>query len=432
MNYFLRPQIRSRRFGIGAVAVVGALALSSCASVEAGEAQGPSDCIAADTTLSVMHMGFGDSAMAVATEAMAEKYPDLTIESQSIQSRDYADLTKQVVADLAVGKETDVIMAGLGEIGFWVDTYDAPEINVADLPDAYQTEFLDAGSRDGKVYLAPFQISAPMIAVNKDLLSSVGIEDSSSIKTHDDLLDAAKLITDKIGTPSASFQNDVAVEWYGQALVQASGGNWVNPDGTAAFDDQESIDALSLWSTAYNDGVGLNVGFNDGLAQFAAGNLGFYYTTTSQVQAIQDAVGGDFTFEAIEVPTVGAERGAIPAGGNGWMTLSQDACQAKFSNELIGELLSEDAVLAASADFSYLPVNTDAAATMLEQTETTQPLEFAWTYDAPLTQWGGFPGKSTAQINEQILTMVQQLSSGADANEVVPAAVETINEIATR
>lgn len=89
-------------------------------------------------------------------------------------------------------------------------------------------------------------------------------------------------------------------------------------------------------------------------------------------------------------------KGDLPAGGNGWVVLSQDACRAAYSEEMISLMLSKEISLAASGTgYSYIPVNTLAAEELLASDEVTPQLQYAWSYDKPLSIWGASPAAPT-------------------------------------
>jgi multiple sugar transport system substrate-binding protein len=335
------------------------------------------------------------------------------------------------VADIAVGNRPDLIMTGLGQLQFWVDTYSPSPIDTSVLRPTYKTQFLGAGTVDGTVYLATNQISATVLLVNQDALDSADAGEAKDIKTLDDLVAAAEKVTADTGQPSVSIPTDGLPEWFSQALIQGSGETYVNSDGTAGFGSEKAIEALSIWPTLKNKDLELGVVNNqDAIAQFIGGNAAFLIYTTSTIATIQEGIGDAFDWMPVDLPSVGGEEGALPAGGNGWIVLSEDACRAAYSNALIAELLSPEAVSAASGtSYSYIPVDTEAGDALLASDAATKQLTYAWSYDKPLTPWGGFAGKDTMEIFDIVRLMTQKLQSGADATETVNETVTNINQI---
>lgn len=418
----------------GAVGIATALALSSCAAgvdPDAATVAGAdiASCDPAETALDVAFGKQAEAAMTIAVESVISRYPGLTINAEPQQTSSYDDLTKQIVADISVGARPDLIMAGLGQLRFWVDTYKPVPIDVNALPETYQSQFLGAGTVDGAVYLAPAQISAPVLVVNDSALESNGVT-TTQFDDYDDVIDAAEDVTARTSKPSVSIPTDILANWFSQAFVQAAGESFVAADGTAGFGTETGVEALSVWSRLARSDLDARVGLQDAAAQFATGELAFMVTTTSLIATLSSTIGEGFEWRAIDLPSVNGEQGALPAGGNGWIVLSEDPCAAAFSSALVGELLSTEAVLAASGEaYSYLPVDSRAAETLLSSAAATPQLTYAWSYDKPLTTWGGFDGERTPQINDLLRTMAEKLSEGAEPEDAVSETIDAINAL---
>lgn len=430
---------RSRyTLAVGAFAAGTALLLSGCSAAPAADPDAEiavaADIASCDPTESTIDVIFGSQAteaMAVAAPNLQEQYPGLVINAQSQATANYDDLTKQVVADIAVGKRPDITMSGLGQLRFWVDTYDSHPIDPDALADTYQRQFLSAGTVDGTVYLAPAQISAPVLLVNEDLLAQAGVK--GDIETFEDLIAAANKVSAMTGGPSVTIPTDSLADWFSQAFVQGSGETFVAEDGSAGFGTDKAIEALSIWSTLAQEGLEFGVGFQDAIAQFMGGKAAFMVTTTSLIATFDKGIAGAFDWMPVDLPSVGGEGGTLPAGGNGWVVLSEDPCDAAFSTALVSELLSTEAVLKASGtSFSYIPVDSAAAQELLDSDAATPQLTYAWSYDKPLSPWGGFPGDVTVQINDLFRTMAQELATGADPEKTVTKTVEAIDAIAVK
>lgn len=424
------------RFALAAGAFTAgtALLLSGCS----GPTADPNAAIAVaadistcDPTASTIDAVFGQQAteaMTVAAASLEEQYPGLTINAEPQATTSYDDLTKQVVADIAVGKRPDITMSGIGQLRFWVDTYGSFPIDPELLSPTYQTQFLAAGTIDGTVYLAPAQISAPVLLVNEDLLAQVGVK--GDIETFDDLVAAADKVSELTGGPSVTIPTDSLADWFSQAFVQGSGETFVAEDGTAAFGTDKAIEALSIWSTLADEKLEMGIGFQDAIAQFMGGKAAFMVSTTSLIATLDKGIAGAFDWMPVDLPSVGGEGGALPAGGNGWVVLSEDPCDAAFSTALVSELLSTEAVLKASGTaYSYIPVDSAAAEELLNSDAATPQLTYAWSYDKELTPWGGFPGAVTVQVNDLLRTMGQKLAAGEDATETVTGTVAAIDAI---
>lgn len=418
-----------------ALSTVAALSLSACGAAESGTgsvaaAAAIDQCKPAETTIKLVFAPQGTPAVDHAKKIMEQKYPGLTIDAGAAQSSNYSDLTKQIVADSAVGKRPDLIMTGLGQLRFWTDSYKPAPLDPATLPEGYQKQFLSAGEVDGKTYLAPFQISTPTMLVNKKLLAEAGITDAGSIKDFASLEAAAKKVTEKTGKPSINISSNDLPDWFSQALVQSSGEKYVADNGSFGFDTPKGREAIGLLSRLAQQKVALNVGMDEGQAQFVAGNLAFHMATTSRIAKVVKEAPKDLAWTPIDLPGLNGPEGALPAGGNGWVVISEDSCKAAFSQAMITEMLTkESSLLSSGKDYSYIPVNKLATDELLKGDNIAPQMRYAWTYDKPLTVWGGFEGAQTAQIINTIRTMMESLSTGKPADDVVAATAKTVNSL---
>jgi len=429
----------SKRLSVSFAALAaGTLLLSGCAAsgpetppASVAPAANITDCDPAENSITATYGLMATDAMDIAVANLQKLYPELTIDLNPPSTTDYNELTQTIVADIAVGNRPDLIMTGLGQLQFWVDTYSPAPIDVSALRPTYQTQFLDAGTVDGTVYLATNQISVTTLLVNQDALDSADAGEAQDIRTLDDLVAAAEKVTADTGVPSVTIPTEGLPDWLGQALIQASGETFVNEDGTAGFGTEKAVEALSIWSTLQNKNLELGVvNGQDSIAQFVNGNAAFFIWTTSNIATIQEGIGDSFDWMPVDLPSVGGEGGALPAGGNGWIVLSEDPCRAAFSNALIAELLSPEAVSAASgANYSYIPVDSESAEALLASDAATKQLTYAWSYDKPLTPWGGFAGKDTMEVFDAVRLMAQKLQSGDEATETVTEAVTNIDQI---
>ncbi|WFR74223.1 extracellular solute-binding protein [Prescottella defluvii] len=276
----------------------------------------------------------------------------------------------------------------------------------------------------------PAQVSAPVLLVNQTMLDSANAGKATDIRTFDDVVTAASKVTAKTGNPSVSLPTQRLPDWLGQGFVQGAGGTFVNADGTAGFGDATGIDALSLWTKLNERSLEARVNETDAISAFTSQQTALAFTATSMIASVNNTVGNGFEWTAVDLPTVNGGDGLLPAGGNGWIVLSDDGCRAAYANALVAELLGTEAVLAASGtDYSYIPVDKAAAEQLLATSGIRQPQRYAWTYDKELSPWGGFDGAVTSQINDVLRQMSQGLQSGSELEPTVKRAVTTIDSI---
>ncbi|PZF81360.1 extracellular solute-binding protein [Jiangella anatolica] len=419
-----------------AALVASVLPLAACASDSGPDASTAAaadiaDCDPADSTLTITHQPPAAEAVAVAVEAMNREYPELEITVNAVQAATYDEFTRTVVGDIAVGNRPDMIVSGLGQLPFWVEQYQPAPIDVDALPATYRRAFLTAGTIDGDVYLAPAQVSVPFLAVNQTMLDQAGAGDAEDIRTYDDLIEAARKVTAMTGQPSVTIATHNIPDWLSQAFVQGAGGTFITGDGRPAFGDGLGVDAISIWSRLHAENLELGIVQDaESQAAFDSGTAAFLVTSSAGIAARVENIGDAFEWAAVDLPTVNGEQGPAPAGGNGWIVLSDDPCRAAFANAALAHLLSTDGVLAASGtSFSYIPVDTAAAEELLASDAVTQQTTYAWSFDGEITPWGGWRGDATAEVIGAFRTMAQQLQAGADPEQTIQTAVTTIDQL---
>lgn len=413
------------------------LLLAGCTA--SAEADGPvalaadvSQCDPSESSLILSHQPPAAEAVAYAVARMEDEYPELEITVNSLQTATYDEFTRAVVGDIAAGKRPDLIVSGLGQLRFWVEQYEPVPIDPDALADTYQRQFLEAGTVDGEVYLAPAQVSVPFLAVNQTMLDDAGAGDAEDIESYDDLIAAARKVTAMTGQPSVTIGTNNIPDWLSQAFVQGAGGTFITAEGRPAFGDDTGIEAVSLWSDLKAEGLELGIVMDaDSQAAFANGTAAFVITSSAGIAAFQKNIGDAFDWAAVDLPTVNGQRGgAMPAGGNGWIVLSDDPCRAAFANVMLGHLLSTEGVLAASGtSFSYIPVDTAAAEELLASDAATPQATYAWSFDGEISPWGGWRGDATQQIVDIFRTMSQQLQAGADPVPTIESAVASIDAL---
>ncbi|WP_131787082.1 extracellular solute-binding protein [Protofrankia symbiont of Coriaria ruscifolia] len=385
------------------------------------------DCDPRGVTITTTFAQQGKEAAAAAKKALEAEHPGLTVQLNESSGLGYDQLTQQVVADLAAGKETDVVMVGLGQVRFWVDRYQPQPINTAALKPTYDRRFLKIGEVDGKPYVVPFQVSAPVLFTNTDLATKAGITKAPA--TSSELLADARKVKQATGTAPVALPRDAIADWVVQAYIQSAGATFVNPDGTAGFDTDTGRRALSLYSELGAQQLAAPISAQDATAQFAKGDLAYLVTSPAFAASMRTQVGDRFGWTVTDFPIPDGGHASLPAGGNGWLVLSHDACKAAFANEMISAMLDPTVIAASLRTFSYIPVDKQAAAELTAAPEATTQLGYSWTYTGTPTPWGGWHGDATPKVNKILGDMVVQLTNGQPVDQVLPTVIRQINAV---
>lgn len=382
-------------------------------------------CDTNGVTISASFAPQGAEAATIAKATIEKKYSGLKVELNASATTSYDELTQQVVADIAAGSRPDVVMVGLGQVRFWVDKYSPAEINPDNLKPSYDRRFLNIGEVNGKPYVAPFQVSMPVLYTNTDMADKAGVPAAPT--TSSELLDAARKVKQATGTAPVQLPRNGIADWVAQAYIQSGGASFVNDDGTAGFDSDAGRKALSIYEQLGKDKLIDPVSFTDATTMFSTGKLAYLVSSPANVASVQKAVGDKFDWTVTAMPLPDGGTASLPAGGNGWIVLSQDRCKAAFAGELISAMLDPQVIATSAKTYSYVPVDTEAAKTLAADPAAQTQLGFSWKFQGTLTPWGGWHGDSTPKVNKMIENMIQQLTDGATVEEVVPRTVRQIN-----
>ncbi|MEX2100829.1 MAG: extracellular solute-binding protein [Acidimicrobiia bacterium] len=390
------------------------------------------ECDPDGVTITTAHISVGDSAVETAAAVLEERYPGLAVESGLSSAQGYDQLTQQVVADLAAGREIDVVQSGNSQVRFYVDTYKPQPIDVSRLRDSYDQRFLGVGTVEGEVYMAPFQVSIPALYYNRTMMADAGLDPESPPATYSELFAAAGALADISSAGSIYVITAGAADWIAQSAVESAGGRLIADDGTAAFDTPEGREGLALYAEPAANGWMDPVGIAEGQAAFITGATPLFISSPAGAAAVAAEVGDAFEWGLVPMPIPDGGAPSYPAGGNGWLILTDDPCQAAFASELIAEML-DPAILAESLrTSSYVPVDEEARRRLLEDPTISPQQRVIYSYEGPVTPWGGWRGNSAPAANQILTDMVQQLANGVAVETAVAEAVAAIDEIVPR
>lgn len=401
---------------------------SGSGSAPVATAANVANCNPQGVTINATFTQPGEEPAAAAKKTLEAKFPGLTVQLSKSPAVGYDDLTRQVVADLAAGKDIDVTMVGLGQVRFWVDKYHPQPIKTEALRPTYDQRFLGIGTVDGTPYVAPFQVSVPVLFTNTTLTGKAGI--TMAPATSSELLADAQKVKQATGNAPVWLPRDTIADWVAQAYIQSAGATFVNPDGSAGFDTDAGRHALSLYSDLGAQQLAAPISAQDANAAFTKGDLPYMVNSPASAASMRKQIGDKFTWTVTDLPIPDGGKASLPAGGNGWMVLSHDACKAAYSNEMISTMLDPALIAQSAKTFSYIPVDKQAAAQLAADPDAKTQLGYSWTYTGTPTPWGGWHGDATPKVNKILADTAVQLTAGQPVNQVLPTVVRQINGVA--
>lgn len=225
----------------GAVAFLAAstMLLGACGSSNAANGGGNETIPAFDPNAKTT-ITFGAWAVSQSPEfgylkdGFMKKYPNVTVEIKEYSNDNYE---KQLTADLAAGKPTDVIP--LKSMNSYY-TFAVESKGLADLTDiakSFDSKNLDSSTHelDGKYYGIPYRRDFWVMYYNKDIFEKTGIAAPDGTWTWDDYVETAEKMKDAL--KKAGYGDDVypTFTWNKKSFVQDFANNQSQKDPKASM-----------------------------------------------------------------------------------------------------------------------------------------------------------------------------------------------------
>ncbi|MGO4804686.1 extracellular solute-binding protein [Arthrobacter sp. 2MCAF15] len=348
---------RTQRLVTGAVAAIGALALSACGSGFSSPASSGSAEATGSGPISVLIGSSGDAETTAVKSAVADwSKTSGTEASVSVAS----DMVQQLSQGFASGKPADVFyvstdqFAGFAANGS-LEPYGDTLTNKAD----FYPGLAKAFSYDGKLYCAPKDFSTLSLVINTEKWAAAGLGEGDIPTSWDQLESVAKKLTSG-PTTGLSFSPEIARVG---AFFPQAGGSFVSGDGkSATVNSPENIQALTFVKSMLTDGAAKyssDLGAGWGGEAFGKG----LSAMTIEGNWISGALSKDY-------PNVKYRTVELPAGPKGKGTLqftncwgiAADSKNKPAAKKLVEQLTSTQSQIGFAKAFGVMP-SVESAAT---------------------------------------------------------------------
>lgn len=196
-------------------------------------------------------------AFEAADKAIKGKYPWLTMEYLGGANSSFDGMTK-AVADAAAGSLPDMIYAQGSQIQFYISKKTVLPISsylskdkafdIADFPKVA----IDMYSRSGQVFAIPYDHGPQMLWYNAELFKKRGVTPPTDKWTWDDVLEAAKKITDPAQNQWGILDGGPNAGWSMAAYLGPWGGEWVDDSETkTGIASAPSLQAMQYWTDLF-------------------------------------------------------------------------------------------------------------------------------------------------------------------------------------
>ena len=420
---------------ITAAAAITSLLLSGCATGASGTAAASGDLEAADSGATLtLWVRPGNEAV---TDAVVEAYND-THENQVEITHVPADqyVTKFAAASQS-GSLPDILAADLVfmpqivQSGAALDLTDL--LDDAGALDQLAPAHVQASTADGRVYGVPYVTDTSLYVYNKDLFRQAGLDPENPPTTWDGIAKAAAAIT-ALGNGVSGFYISggctgcLAYDF--TPTIWAQGTEVVTDDGSFAWDNQATQDALAFMQQMYENGDipdTAKTDTGDGFfSVFASGKVGIDFAGGNGVNTA--TLGTDPAFEFGLAPIPGPEDGQFATFSGGDVaaitkTTKHPAEAWDFIQWLTAAETSEDVYY----NLPALPPRTDVTTPESLGEQFSVPAELVkqgQTYVSP------FYNEVVASAQGPFLEMFQSVVfNGADPAEAAKQAQEAADAI---
>ncbi len=241
-----------RILALGAMAAVGAIALTSCAQGGGGNGGGDGD----GTTI-VWNMWSGDTEseqklrdqMAVAQEIVGD---DITIE---LQTAPWADFFTKMNANMASGNVACVTAINGQRLAGYTEAFlplGEAELETAGISrDAYNPGALSVMEYGDELFGLPYDTATMFLYYNADLFEQAGVDLPTNEWTVQDFEDAAVAITEATGAKGFAVSID-EFQWLSLPMAM-SGLQAVNEDGELDLTDPAFVEAATWYGDLVTD-----------------------------------------------------------------------------------------------------------------------------------------------------------------------------------
>ncbi|WP_066703629.1 ABC transporter substrate-binding protein [Celeribacter ethanolicus] len=366
-------------------------------------------------------------------EAFETAHPDIHVTFRATYE-DYEDATNTILREAVADTLPDVSFQALNRQALLVergiakplDPYIAEEDGFETA--GYHKAMLDLSSFDGQIYGLPFSVSTPIGFYNMDILRAAGVETIPT--TWDEVVETCRAINAK-GEHDAIFWHwDISGNWLLQAAMWSQGVPMIE-DGKLNMDNPEGVRALETAKAIFHECAMKPVSGGDASKQFAAGDLGMFFSSTAYVGFVDRSKLGDWDFVTAPYPGIDDAPKALPAGGNSAMltSTSDDPEVLEAAWQFIKFTTSGEGAAAVALTTGYVPPNKVANDLLMDNFYAENPNKLTAVNQLPLlSEWFAYPGDNGLAVTQVIEDSLESILVG-DADDMEELRDEMVDEV---
>lgn len=292
-------------------------------------------------------------------------HPDIDVEAEFIGN--YNDIVAKLQAAIPARRAPDAVILEVTRYGLFANNNILTDLTPYLDADPLKADLYDyareVGIINGKNYVVPFNSSTPVLYFNKDIFARAGLSADTSLKTFDEILAAARTISNKLGSEGVSgiAAPGQFARW---GLVMANDSELIAPKtGEILLDKPNTIEAYQWMASLVHEN---KVASADGVTEedngrdaFLAKKVGIMFNSTGNYGEAKKAIGENLAVR----PMPCNKACSVPIGGAGigiMATSPKEAQDAAY--KFVSYAASPEANAIWFAATGYLPINKKSAA----------------------------------------------------------------------
>lgn len=374
-----------------------------------------------------------DPTMEQIMAAFSKAHPEIEVKFRATYE-DYEDATNTILREAVANTLPDVSFQALNRQAILVERGIAKPLDpyIAAEPGFYAAGYhkamLDLSTFGGQVYGLPFSVSTPIGFYNMDILRAAGVETVPT--TWDEVISACRAVNAKGDHDALFWHWDISGNWLLQAAMWSQGVPMIQ-DGKLNMDNPEGLRALETAKAIFHDCAMKSVSGGDASKQFAAGDLGMFFSSTAYVGFVDRSKTGDWDFVTGPYPGIDTAPKALPAGGNSAMLTSgsSDPEVLRAAWDFIKFTTSGEGAAAVALTTGYIPPNKAANDLLMDRFYAQNPNKMTAVTQLPLlSEWFAYPGDNGLAVTQAIEDGMESILVG-DADDMEALRDEMVAEV---
>jgi sn-glycerol 3-phosphate transport system substrate-binding protein len=292
--------------------------------------------------------------------------------------------------------------------------------------------FWDYNSAAGAIWSMPFNQSLPVLYYNRDLFTAAGLDPDQPPQTWDELVEAAKKLTqDTDGNGEIDqwgVNTNENTHWYLSAMLLENGAQIVNDEQTEVlYNSPAAVEMLTRWGNFVQvDKIMPPNQHSEAEGDFKAGKLGMLLGSSASIPGMESEA--PFKVGVAMLPALGDKRVAPVGGASLVIFKNENADLQNAAWKFVRFMTSPESSAYLTTNTGYLPIYMDAleagtVADYVAQHPNRKPAIESLNSAVAIPEFAAL-GTSDTELRKAVQSI--ELNAGA-AQELLDAAKQVVD-----